>query len=734
MGFRKTRMGFRKTRSASKAFAFPLCASLLAISTAACAQTDAGNPRQNWGLKPLGPSVAPLENKPADVKRALQTRFKSKPADGEKIVLAQDNRALATLIFPAGDKSDAPSRRAAALLQNAWQKISGVTLPALADDKLPPAGSTPATAQGALISVGATKLASAAGINADDLDADGYRLQTRGTTLFIIGNDRGAGFSVNGTLNGAHALLERHFGYRWLWPGELGEVFPRQSELALAPLNEQDEPSLPARGMRNYYPTTRAPHHQHNSALLRLNRETATLIEKAKESDDWFSAMGLGRSKVYSYGHAFTDWWEKYGATHPEYFALQPDGTRDQAKIGDGHKARLDVSNPQLIQAVANEAIQAFRADPARASFSISPNDGGPPGFCMCEVCRRLDPPNAPKITANFGDGYRSAEYVSLTDRYVNFYGKVAEIVGKEFPDRVLGCYAYSAYRTPPLYAKLPPNVLVGFVGLSYFNEEQRQANLKDWDNWTRAANHLLLRPNALIAGHGFPAVYAHKLGADVKHCYATGMIATDFDSVMHNWSGQGLNYYVLAKLLWDPSQNVDTLIQDYCNKGFGKASPEIQKYFAALEVLTNKIAKGANDSANEEDAISKSAFYSGLHVLTHFYTDTELNHLQSLLDAAKTQAGGDEIVLQRIDFLGQGLRYAHAEIVPLRIFMEFRTDKPDNSKPQKKQELLQALKTRQEVFQDIYDNHFYAQNVLYPLYRETSMWRGYGWNPGNEK
>jgi hypothetical protein len=734
MVFSNSCFAFVTSKMTPRTFALPLCASLLAISTAACAQTDAANPRWNWGLKPLGPNVPPLQIKPAENKRPLQTRFKSTPATGEKIVLVQNNRALATIVFPADEKSTASSRQAAALLQSAWQKISGVKLPMLADDKLPPAGSTPAAAQGALISVGKTKLAEAAKISADDLDADGYRLQTRGNTLFVIGNDQGAGFPVNGTRNGAYALLERHFGYRLLWPGALGEVLPRQSELVLLPLNEQDEPSLPGRGIRNYYPTTRAPHSQHTNALLRLNRAVPTLIEKAKDSDDWFNAMGLGRSKVFSYGHAFTDWWEKYGATHPEYFALQPDGTRNQAKIGDGHKARLDVSNPQLIQAVADEAITAFRADPNRASFSISPNDGGPPGFCMCEVCRRLDPPNAPKITANFGDGHRDDEYVSLTDRYVTFYGKVAEIVGKEFPDRLLGSYAYSAYRTPPLYAKLPPNVLVGFVGLSYFNEEQRQTNLQDWDAWTRAANHLLLRPNALIAGHGFPAVYAHKLGADVKHCYATGMMATDFDSLMHNWAGQGLNYYVLAKLLWDPSRNVDALIKDYCDQGFGKASPAVQNYFAALEALTDKIAKGANDSKNEEDAISKSAFYSGLNVLTRFYTDAELNHLQSLLDAAKTQAAGDEIVLQRIDFLNQGLRYARAEVAPLRIFMEFRTDRPDGSQPQKKLELLQALKTRQEVFQDIYDNHFYAQNVLYPLYRETSMWRGYGWNPGNEK
>ena len=82
----------------------------------------------------------------------------------------------------------------------------------------------------------------------------------QGKTLFIVGNDQGKGFAVNGTRNGAYALLERHFGYRWLWPGADGEVFDRQPLLTLSPLNEQDEPALPIRGMRNYYPTTRAPH------------------------------------------------------------------------------------------------------------------------------------------------------------------------------------------------------------------------------------------------------------------------------------------------------------------------------------------------------------------------------------------------------------------------------------------------------------------------------------------
>jgi len=704
-----------------------LSAALMLAAFPAVAQNT--DPRQNWGLQPLGPNVPPLEYKAAEKKRSLQTRFKSVPVNGEKLTLAQNNRAQATIVVPAGSSSKDSSRVAAAVLQEAWQKISGAKLPIVAEDKL-----SATAAAGTLISLGETELAKKAGISAADLEADGYRLQTQGKTLFIVGNDQSKGMAVNGTRSGAYALLERHFGYRWLWPGADGEVFERQIQLTLSPLNEQDEPALPVRGMRNYYPTAREPHSQITNGLTRLNREVPTLAGKAKDSILWFDAMSLGRSTVYSYGHAFNDMWEQYGKTNPEYFALQPNGSRDQELAKSAHRSRLDVSNEELIQTIAANAIRTFREEPNRQSVSISPNDGGPAGFCMCEVCRRLDPPNAPKITLNLGDGHRGAEYVSLTDRYVTFYGKIAEIVQKEFPDRILGSYAYSAYRTPPLYAKLPSNVLVGFVGLSYFNEEQRQDNLRDWDAWTRAANRLLLRPNALIAGHGLPAFYARKLGADVKHCYETGMIATDFDSVMHNWAGQGINYYVLAKLLWDPSQDVDALIKDYNDKGFGKASPTIQRYFNALEELTNQAAAPDKASANEEDAISSSAFYSSLYKLTQHYTPDKLDNLQALINQAKTEAGGDEAVLKRIVFLEQGLRYAKAEIEPLRLFMEFRTDKPDNKNPEKRQHMLKLLQERQNVFQDIYDNHFYAQNVLYPLHRETSMWRGYGWNPGNEK
>jgi len=684
------------------------------------------SPRDDWDIKPLGPNVPPLQWKPAVNKRPLKSNFKSQPVSGKVLLLARDSQPLATILVPDNDTA---IQEAATVLQRVLEKVSGAQIPIIGENAL---NASPQNQT--LISLGATQLAQKAGVNAADLQPEGYRLRTVDNTLFIIGNDHGKG--VHGTRNGVYALLERHFSCRWLWAGELGEVCPHKSTLVLNPINEQDEPALEVRNLRNSYPgdfynnSSRLPNHQHKVALAQLGRSEESFVEKTNGSGVWFEAMALGQSFNLQYQHSYGSMWDKYGKKHPEFFALQPDGSRDQSAAP--HQARLDVSNDELIKTIAADIVTRFEKDPDLASLSISPNDGGPTGFCMCEVCRRLDPPQAPEITLNLGEGHRTDKYVSLSDRYVTFYAKIAENVQKKFPDRKLGAYAYSAYKTPPLYAKLPANVIVGFVGLDYLSEERRQSDLQNWDLWTRAASHLMLRPNAFDNGHGFPVLYPHRLGADIRHCYQTGMMGGDFDSVQHNWAGQGLNYYVLAKLLWDPTQDIDALIKDYCDVGFGAASSVIQKYFSLLEKLTTQMAQNSVDWDYVSDAVANRTLYRKLHVLVDCFTDGNIDQLQKLLDEAKTQAGSDEIVLQRIEFLEQALRYARAEVRPARLFLKMISDESAGANPANRQQLIQYLQERETVFQDIYDHHFYTQSLIDTLYREGKMWQEFGWRSPN--
>jgi hypothetical protein len=74
-----------------------------------------------------------------------------------------------------------------------------------------------------------------------------------------------------------------------------------------------------------------------------------------RDIGDWYAAHRIGGSFAGSYGHAYGGYWERYHEEHPEWFALQPDGTRDQGNIGN--RSRLCVSNPELIAHIAREKI-----------------------------------------------------------------------------------------------------------------------------------------------------------------------------------------------------------------------------------------------------------------------------------------------------------------------------------------------------------------------------------------
>jgi len=69
----------------------------------------------------------------------------------------------------------------------------------------------------------------------------GYRLHTKGNKLYVIGSDA---LSV---VHGVYGLLERHFGVRWLWPGELGEIVPKRNTIAVGQLDETSVPDFAVR-------------------------------------------------------------------------------------------------------------------------------------------------------------------------------------------------------------------------------------------------------------------------------------------------------------------------------------------------------------------------------------------------------------------------------------------------------------------------------------------------------
>jgi hypothetical protein len=481
---------------------------------------------------------------------------------------------------------------------------------------------------------------------------------TRGSDLHLVGGDLAPGERpCHGTLYAVYDFLEKEVGVRWLFPGEHGEVVPQHRRLLLSDLNRRYQPPVAKRKVRN----------------VAVSREETfrPLLEKwgipladwktahgPATTGPWFVRQRLGARIELDGGHAYDGWYETHGKTHPEWFALQPDGTRHQ-KLP---RERLCKSNPALWDEIARVLVEEFKADPKKRTASLAPNDGGANKFCLCDACRSLDPPEAPKLQNDSqlvdpATGRPFPEYPSLSDRVFTFFNEVAKRVRTEMPDRDLVCYAYSVYRSVPVRVKsLEPNLIVGYVGLK---RDEIEA-------WARIAPRLYIRPNDLgpAIDLGLPRNHAAWFAESVRHCVDHRAVGFDFDNCHGNWSAHGLDYYVLCKALWDPDIDVEATIDDYCRAAYGPAAAVMREYHDLL-------AKVSEAVRSDPQLVARSPHASKLRL--HYNTDV-LATLERLLAKAKAIQGDDPGIGARIAMADGAVEHARLVTSLLEVAHEKET------------------------------------------------------------
>ncbi len=621
------------------------------------------------------------------------------PKSGQAATLVEKGQPRAVIILP--EKPSPLVESAARVLRDHIKEVSGAELPIRTEDRI----MGPPTQEQMWVLVGEGKLTEKRGLTSKDLGPGGIVLVARGDVLALFGTDARTPSDPHGTRYAVTTFLEDKLGVRYLWPGELGKVVPRRDTISIEDFQHRFTPKLGQRRIRSM-----GYHDRVQVGLDRLgfkkedyDRSLAGAQRTQAESPDWFGWHRLGGTLNLSGGHAFSHLWAKYGKDHPDWFALQPDGTRDQSRNPD--RARLCIANPELIAAIAREKIEELNRNPALLGVSVGPNDGGRPSFCTCPKCEALDSPKGRKVLLwDFTKGsQRDFEHVSLTDRMVSFWNAIAEQVAKVHPDKFLVVDAYSVYAAPPVERKLHPNLVVRFAPLGYHDEDYRQESLRDWDGWSRAAKRIYFRPNLMLAGRrdGMPLLYVHKFGNDFRHLAKHGMMGTDFDSCCHNWATQGLNYYVVARLHWNPEQDVDALVDDYCRTGFGSAAKSVRRYFDGLEALL-------------DEAAAKKA-----KVSTVFHPRA-LAGLRRDLDQARRDAGTDPAIAKRIAFLELGLRWTEIEARA----HAFLADPAKADKDAARKTLDERFALMREIFQKTP----LALNAAYISWGEDALWSRLGW------
>lgn len=471
--------------------------------------------------------------------------------------------------------------------------------------------------------------------------------RTSADELYIGGE--GAGVS--------HALtyVLEALGCRYLFPGKEGKIIPKRARVVLPDFELNYTPALKVRLVK----LPAVGNRKVNAALKELGIEPADFAKAQKAAcidhpgnRGFWQWHGVNDSKIVATetppyadvvraGHHFDNFWDLYKDTHPEWFAMQPDGTRN---MKPSHP-RLCTSNKELRDHIVQECIDRIDKNPEMRGITICMPDGGYDSYCFCEECRKLDPKNAPKKP---GFLYKPAkhpyEYVSLTDRMLNFSNYIQAEVRKQRPGKHLVQFVYSNYVLPPLRETPDKDLVFYNVSGSYVDAKKFSFSQRNMAAWLSFGNPTVWRPNGLAGFRcPYPMNFGRKLFNDIEACKANGAVGVSFDCGNAMYASRGFMFYMLAKAMLNPDQlSYKEIAADWVRSGFGPAAKPTAEYLLALEKVFDTAAERAIGARGYQEAFDADRF-------------------AALLDAAETAAKDDAAIKARIDYLRVGIGYARA-------------------------------------------------------------------------
>lgn len=431
---------------------------------------------------------------------------------------------------------------------------------------------------------------------------------------------KGKRYTINGkqleygTPNAVYTFIQDKLNVRWFWPGKVGEDIDHQKTLTFEPFTYRYHPQMRARGGLIHY-----------SSLLRGGYGT---------SDDWVRLQRLTLDSFTSGGgHGFGNWWNLYHETHPEYFALQPDGTRSgYPKPG---YAKICQSNPAVWDQWIKNVEEAIKKDPTQIIFNASANDGYSSGVCVCDNCRAWDDPNAEKFNYIWSGAGQS--YVAMSDRDLTFANHLADKLKERFPgkDYYVMLMAYGFSRPVPLHTKAAPNVITPYVGHIPWAKHLVEQEENEFAGWAAAGEHpMFYRPNTGSQfgwQQGLPEVMLQDTIAQFAFLRDHNNAGIFIDAVWEHWGTQAPQYYLMTQLTWNPYADGHKVLDDFYDRGFGPASKYIRLYWQVMEDARNAYL------GSEQTQI-------GMERLAAGYTDQVMKDAKDqLLLAALAVAGSED-------------------------------------------------------------------------------------------
>jgi hypothetical protein len=278
-------------------------------------------------------------------------------------------------------------------------------------------------------------------------------------------------------------------------------------------------------------------------------------------------------------------------AEHPEYFSY-----RESSKSRTTGQRCL--TNPDILRITIESVFEKIRNSPPDYNIiSVTQNDNS--DVCQCPNCLAMD-----------------ARYGGPSGTNIWFVNQVADAVKKEFPDRniKIDTFAYDYTTHAPTNILPRNNVIVRLCTINscfchpiaecghsrsenifdmYSNKESSYA--KDFSDWSAlckqsGAKLYVWDYTSHFKCYSEPFPNFQVLAPNIQF-FIDNSVYGVYEQGNNDCSRNGefceLCAYLLAKLLWNPHENVEHLINEFMNAYYGKASaPYVKAY---LDLISQK-------------------------------------------------------------------------------------------------------------------------------------------------
>jgi len=530
--------------------------------------------------------------------------------DAAPVTLVGDGKPASTIVI--APKPTPAARLAALEIQHHVEQITGVSVPICS-----PGGAI----QGVPILVGESAATRKLGLKGEDFQPQEYLIRIRDDAIILMGRDwedteanrsevgcdisksiadwrskinydAAAGrkdssvrvielpgaFDDQGTCYAAYDFLERFCDVRWYGPSLLNVVVPSAKTLALPRAEIRRSPSLQHRNgyAGGIWPILLRQWDNPSGSEQRLFYRRLRFGGERWAANHSFSRF---RARFLAKDRDDSPEWER---SRPDFFAVGWD------KEGDWRQ--LCLTNPDLVQQVAQDARDFFDGKPAKRGqfaageyFAVVPQDSD--HWCKCDRCQAILARGKERDKPGYFESGAASDYV------FGFVNAVAKEVRKTHPTKFIATLAYHVYSYPPTFP-LEPNVAVApCLQTCYFyskgvlanNEGFYRAWLADKGRRLHVWNyfhHPMER--AILQGFKcFPVFMPDVISDWVKRYERDGVRGFYLCGV-----GEQLDYYLYMQTAFNTETDSKQLIDEFFSRYFGAAGEPMKKFYYRISEI----------------------------------------------------------------------------------------------------------------------------------------------------